>query len=198
MSQIQSDKNAIVVGVDFSATGDEALREALRLAKQLPKSELHITSVIASDGNLRDKKKLEQVSNELRSRLDELHSHATRVCALEQGASAFKQEAVFHVRIGDAAAALIQVAVDVDADLIVVGTHRRRGVDKLLLGSVAEALVRDAPLPVLVAYPKAFAGLHKTPQIEPAHKGDDFRNEALSVRRHLELSPRTSHIAGLL
>lgn len=37
-----------------------------------------------------------------------------------------------------------------DADLVVLGTHGRRGLDRLMLGSVAEALVRAATVPVLL------------------------------------------------
>jgi nucleotide-binding universal stress UspA family protein len=41
------------------------------------------------------------------------------------------------------------------ADLLVVGTHGRKGVSHLLLGSVAERLVRTAHCPVLVVRPEA-------------------------------------------
>ena len=43
------------------------------------------------------------------------------------------------------------VAMAVDYSAIVVGTHRRRGVQRLLMGSVAETIVRMSPVPVLVA-----------------------------------------------
>ena len=46
-------------------------------------------------------------------------------------------------------AAILRYASEVDADLLVVGTHGRSGVARLLLGSVAEALVAAAPCPVL-------------------------------------------------
>jgi nucleotide-binding universal stress UspA family protein len=49
---------------------------------------------------------------------------------------------------------LVQDARDWDADLIVLGTHGRRGFDRVFLGSVAEALVRMAPLPVLLVRAK--------------------------------------------
>ncbi|RAE95779.1 universal stress protein, partial [Burkholderia multivorans] len=45
---------------------------------------------------------------------------------------------------------LARAAAEYDADLIVIGTHGRRGVRRLLLGSVAESLVRIADRPVLV------------------------------------------------
>ena len=51
---------------------------------------------------------------------------------------------------GDARAQIEQIAAKIGADLIVMGTHGRRGVKRLLLGSVAETVVRTAPCPVLL------------------------------------------------
>jgi nucleotide-binding universal stress UspA family protein len=51
--------------------------------------------------------------------------------------------------IGDAAGEVVALAREVRADLIVMGTHGRGGVGRLLLGSVAEAVLRRAPCPVL-------------------------------------------------
>jgi nucleotide-binding universal stress UspA family protein len=198
MSSASQKNYVIVVGFDESDTGEQALLEAMRLAKQLPQSELHVTSVIASGGKLHDKGELEHAANELRSRAGELHKHVLRVCAPGQSGDAFRQQVVLHVRLGDPATALIQVAADVEADLLVVGTHRRHGVDKMLAGSVAEALIRRAPLPVLVAYPRDFSGVPKTPRLDPAHAGEHLHDQGLSVRSHIEFVARTPHISGLL
>ncbi|WP_175949245.1 universal stress protein [Burkholderia vietnamiensis] len=56
---------------------------------------------------------------------------------------------------------LARAAAECDADLIVMGTHGRRGVRRAVLGSVAEALLRDADRPVLVVRegPGAGAGM---------------------------------------
>jgi len=50
---------------------------------------------------------------------------------------------------GDAATEILRVAGETKCDLIVIGTHGRTGVRRLLLGSVAEQVVRKAPCPVL-------------------------------------------------
>ena len=50
--------------------------------------------------------------------------------------------------------AIVKYAKDVRADVIVVGTHGRSGVSRLLMGSVAEHVVRNAPCPVLVVRPR--------------------------------------------
>jgi nucleotide-binding universal stress UspA family protein len=58
---------------------------------------------------------------------------------------------VTHVLLdGDPAAEIVRFAADAGIDVIVLGTHGRTGVDRLLLGSVAERVMRDAPCSVLV------------------------------------------------
>lgn len=59
------------------------------------------------------------------------------------------------LRTGSAAAEIVREAGEWPADLLVVGTHARHGVQRLLLGSVAEACVRDAPCNVLAIPPHA-------------------------------------------
>jgi nucleotide-binding universal stress UspA family protein len=54
------------------------------------------------------------------------------------------------VRDGDAAEEILRAADEVDADLLVVGTHGRGGIDRLICGSVAEAVMRRSSRPVLV------------------------------------------------
>lgn len=54
------------------------------------------------------------------------------------------------VRTGSPAAVIARTAEEEGADMVVVGTHGRSGLDRLLLGSVAERVVRLAPCPVLV------------------------------------------------
>ncbi len=51
--------------------------------------------------------------------------------------------------IGETAPAILQVAKDAHCDLIVMGTHGRTGLSRLLMGSVAEEVLRKAPCPVL-------------------------------------------------
>ncbi|MDB4925621.1 universal stress protein [Mucilaginibacter sp.] len=51
---------------------------------------------------------------------------------------------------GDTAAGIIECSKQFKADLIVVGTHNRKGLDRLIMGSVAEHVVRHSEVPVLV------------------------------------------------
>jgi universal stress protein A len=58
--------------------------------------------------------------------------------------------------VGDPATAIVEAADQENADLIVIGTHGRTGLTRLLMGSVAEAVVRRAKCPVLtVKHPSA-------------------------------------------
>jgi nucleotide-binding universal stress UspA family protein len=66
---------------------------------------------------------------------------------------------VHHVLLeGDPATEIVQYARDTHADLIVMGTHGRTGVERLLMGSVAERVMREAACSVLVVkLPKGVA-----------------------------------------
>lgn len=66
------------------------------------------------------------------------------------------EEAEAVVRVSPSAAhAIVDYAKEVHADVIVVGTHGRSGMSRLLMGSVAEHVMRRAPCPVLVVRPSA-------------------------------------------
>ena len=66
-------------------------------------------------------------------------------------------------RAGHAASVIVDQAVERSADLIVMGTHGRTGFSRLLMGSVAEKVVRQAPCPVLTIPPVAPASAKERP-----------------------------------
>jgi universal stress protein A len=57
------------------------------------------------------------------------------------------------VLVGPPGPSIVEIAKDCRADLIVMGTHGRSGLNRLLLGSVAEYVLRHAPCPVLTIKP---------------------------------------------
>ena len=59
------------------------------------------------------------------------------------------------VTSGDPAERVLETARGRDADLIVMGTHGRKGLGHLVLGSVAERVVRESPIPVLTVHSTA-------------------------------------------
>ena len=62
-------------------------------------------------------------------------------------------EAKGQVLIGYAAEEILNRAREEKADLIVMGTHGRKGIDRILFGSVAEKVVKNADMPVLTVRP---------------------------------------------
>jgi nucleotide-binding universal stress UspA family protein len=54
---------------------------------------------------------------------------------------------------GDIVEKIIEVGEEVKADLIIMGTHGRKGLDKILFGSVAEGVVKNSPIPVVTINP---------------------------------------------
>lgn len=182
----------IVVGVDFTEVGDHALDESIRYAMKIQNSELHPVFVIAEPA----KRQLGEAERNLEEARDKLHARVVERC--EATGQRFDQQMVFHVRLGEPAEAIHQVAVDVEADVIVVGTHGRRGLSKMLLGSVAEELVRTARVPVMVARPKQLDDLAKSPQPEDARPGEDLHAARIMASEKVTVGKRPSHIAGLV
>jgi nucleotide-binding universal stress UspA family protein len=73
----------------------------------------------------------------------------------------------FVICAGNPAQEIVRCAKEREADLIIMGTHGRGGVNRMLLGSVAEKVIRTAPCPVLIIRGVASAGEH----FEPATVG---------------------------
>lgn len=72
-----------------------------------------------------------------------------------------------HTALGYAPDEIVWLAAHVDADVIVLATHGRRGLKRLLLGSVAEKVVRLAGCPVFVVREKQHHADWRVPEIEP-------------------------------
>ncbi len=86
---------------------------------------------------------------------------------LERTAAALTSTTVEkRIEVGDVGGTVCRVAADLGVDVIVVGSHGRGAIERLLLGSVSEQVVRHAPCPVLVVRPPADAEKHKD-----KHKG---------------------------
>lgn len=68
---------------------------------------------------------------------------------LAETAGAFGVKATLHVTVGDPAASIVQRAEDIGARLVVLSTHGRTGLSRVLVGSVAEKVVRHAHVSVL-------------------------------------------------
>lgn len=54
------------------------------------------------------------------------------------------------VKDGDFGQAIVDSAKELDVDIIVLGSHSRRGLEKILMGSVAEKVLRNSPVPLFI------------------------------------------------
>ena len=88
------------------------------------------------------------VDDELLREQTRLHQELVSRAELELRDSGLATEA--RVLSGDPREALVQTAKDMGADLVVIGSHGRSGIAKLLMGSVASHVVTHAPCSVLV------------------------------------------------
>lgn len=146
----------ILAGVSYDDTGENALRMAVDLARYRPRAVLHVAHVMPESmfasytTNVADRAKL----------------FATHPMNLVDFARPFfvdsLGEVAVHVRVGDPAQVLLQLALDYAADVLVVGTHGRRGLERLVLGSVARSLLEAGRCPIAIAMPTQFQGMHQT------------------------------------
>lgn len=139
----------LVVGFDFSALADLALREAAALVGMTERSEIHL--VWAVDRH-RDWTPPEGEPTDVDALVERMRT--TAETALRAQRDAIHVEVFHHLIDAAPASAICEVAQEIGADLILVGTHGRTGMRRALLGSVAETVVRDAACPVLVMRPR--------------------------------------------
>jgi nucleotide-binding universal stress UspA family protein len=159
----------IVVGIDFSELSARALDQALELATLHQGAEAHVLYVQSDawTGPLR--------GGALQGALDaDTGVHQVQKNAAEHvarmAASLDKtriRRVVAHFREGSPAENIAQLAADLDADLVVVGSHGHRGLERFFLGSIAERVSRLARCPVWIVKPKDHAVEGRVPQIEP-------------------------------
>jgi nucleotide-binding universal stress UspA family protein len=129
----------VVVATDGSSSADRAVTMALDLAERFDAA-VHALSVVDT-GDVAGSP--EDVRDDLREALERSSTEAVETVS-ERGGGIETA-----VREGDPAGQIVDYATDVDADLVAAGTRGRHGEGRFVLGSVAEELVRSAPMPVL-------------------------------------------------
>jgi nucleotide-binding universal stress UspA family protein len=135
----------IVTAVDFSEHARKALDAAAELARKFD-SELHLVHAFELPFPVLTPYEVALPENFVgdaraaaRRELDEL----------EKELSAAGVKVTVHLREGPPDAAIDELAQEINADLIVIGTRGNSGLKHVLLGSVAERTLRHAPCPVL-------------------------------------------------
>jgi nucleotide-binding universal stress UspA family protein len=141
--------DSIVVGTDGSSTAGEAVRQATELAKSL-KARLNLVSAYepVPEGRLRDER--QQVPDDMQWMINPREDVDS---TLEEAADRIKGEGVeveIFAREGDPADAILDVAEETNADLIVVGNKGMTGAKRFLLGSVPNKVSHHAPCSVMI------------------------------------------------
>ena len=144
----------ILVAHDLTEHAQPVLRAALDLGKQL-RSTVHILHVVTPPLSVPPGGWFSVPETEIASWGQRVRHAATeeleRVVreAVRQG----DPEVKLHVALGEPSEAILAEARNLGASLLVLGTHGRKGWQHLMLGSVAERIVRTAPVPVLTVSP---------------------------------------------
>jgi nucleotide-binding universal stress UspA family protein len=128
----------ILYPTDFSSYSTQAYFHALALATTHGASLTIAHVLVPGTPRLDDSNAPPPDRNYWRNQLEQIHPLDVSI-------------PVDHVLLeGDPATQIVQLARDTGADLIVMGTHGRTGTERLLLGSVAEKVMRDSPVSVMV------------------------------------------------
>jgi nucleotide-binding universal stress UspA family protein len=140
---------SIVVGTDGSETAGEAVRQATELAKKTDSS-IDIVSAYEPVSSARLREEAQQVPKDLEWMVNPREDvDATLEAAAEQIKEAGVEVQIF-AREGDPADAILDVAEERGAGLIVVGNKGMTGAKRFLLGSVPNKVSHHAPCSVLI------------------------------------------------
>jgi nucleotide-binding universal stress UspA family protein len=147
----------ILVATDFSEASQPAVRLATELARQFGASltllhAFEYPRALYSEAALYTGDFVEPV----------LEDAETRMAEIVRGIDSDILEVEAKIRQGVPHEQILAAAKECAADLIVMGTHGRTGVARLLLGSVAEKVVRLSPIPVLAVRQPAAIASHQT------------------------------------
>lgn len=178
----RKDVYSILVGVDYSEVSESALAQAVTLARTHELAHIHVLHSVLGippiglttrDLTLASPPPPPAHINLLTSDMSrDMQVFVERVLNkldLQEKPDGVRSTICWttHLRESYPTVAIVQLAADIPADIVVVGTHGRRGLARFLLGSVAEGVVRLAPCPVLVVRPVGAQPATDSPAIEP-------------------------------
>lgn len=179
----------VLFATDFSETSEAALPYAAAICRRFG-STLHAAHVLSDASLLMMSGGVDYVS--MGTLYDDAHNEAKE--KLEgNGARLGSIPHRCHVRHGQVWRGLSAVVEENEVDLIVVGTHGRTGLGKLLLGSVAENILRHAPCPVLTVGPNV-SGHARLPALQGT--GHDLAPPELDLRQIVLATNLTPNAAG--
>lgn len=159
--------NRILVAIDLSDWSERVFMSALQVAKERKPTEVHLLAVAElTDSPFSLDPNAGQVPPEAVERLKAYALEKLEMFRNNRGDPEVTS-IIAHVLLGSPADEIVWLAAHIDADLIVLGTHGRRGIRRFFLGSVAERVTRMAGCPVLIERPKEHDPKVVVPEIEP-------------------------------
>lgn len=171
----------VLFATDFSESADAALDHALAFAQQYGATlhMLHAVVLHADDPN--DPAHHFPDAEEIEARLEEIAED--RMANQLESRRVDEVEVIRAQRRGmSTAPVILEYAEEVDADLIVLSTHGRRGLSHALMGSVTEEVVRVSPRPVLTI--RGREGTPVNPRIERVLVPVDFSPHSEGAVKH--------------
>lgn len=155
MSEASGSPIHMVVGYDFSETSQLALSRAIALAATESRHILHVLTVLDHKHDLRPRGKGHFDYTDAEELQKQLTSAVEGQLAEDRPVSQI--HFFVHVHIGKPADEILALADEVGAHLIVMGSHGRTGLQRMVMGSVSEKVVREAGCPVLVERQRVYA-----------------------------------------
>lgn len=185
-AQSANERMKIVVGIDFSEMSDRALRVAVNLARSAGTCEVHLVHVVPPPVGGTEFAPIVDVGEQTRLARQQLAK------LTDQLADVPEVLPFTHVLVGSPQKELPRVADEIESDLVVLGTHGRRGLDRALFGSVAEQVVRTAPCSVLTvrAKPLSAAASIEAPCGECIATAARTEGKELHCATHSQRHPR--------
>jgi len=166
----------ILVGIDYTEASREALREARHQASIYGRTVIHVLHALPitaqySHGLFPDSPLFNDRGEAYAlARLERfVASERDRVLDADSDKIEGRVDYVSHVREADASSVISDLARDVKADLIIVGTHDRKGLVRWLLGSVSRKVAADAPCSVLVVRQEGQSTQRRKDFLDKAH-----------------------------
>ena len=127
----------ILIAIDKSESAEKVAQSGLELAKQF-NSEIALVSIVDHKTNLADD---EPTAREIEEMMD-FNFNASQRRIIEKVFKTFPVSTF--VEEGKPAEVILRIAENWHADVIVMGTHGRKGISHLLMGSVAEEVIRNS------------------------------------------------------
>lgn len=174
----------ILAAIDQTQSSEQVLHTTTSLAQKLTGAELHFVTVVPPSPGVGV-----TINTPNTAGIEAAHTYVSRI--VEAADECFHGHVHGHVRTGDPRREILQLASLLETDLIVVGTNNKGRIERFVLGSVSEGIVKNALCAVLVARPKE----HDTgPEIEPpcprcVETQAESHGEKLWCAKHAE--PRT-------